>query len=114
MVDKKETKENHPLPAETEEELKSRWETHRLAFEAVMERLDDPENPDNATLTEEAQIHLSAMLKIQGKLNEKSQGDDEKNKEKSEDKGKEKTKDKSKDEGKGDNTEGKDAERGEK
>ncbi|RSL94762.1 hypothetical protein CEP52_012469 [Fusarium oligoseptatum] len=102
MVDKKETKENHPLPAETEEELKSRWETHRLAFEAVMERLDDPENPDNATLTEEAQIHLSAMLKIQGKLNEKSQGDDEK------------TKDKSKDEGKGDNTEGKDAERGEK
>ncbi|RSL52978.1 hypothetical protein CEP54_010652 [Fusarium duplospermum] len=110
MVDKKETKETDPLPAETEEELKSRWETYRLAFEAVMERLDDPENPDNAALTEEAQVHLSAMLKIQGNLDEISRSDDEKDKKKSEMKGKDKTNEK----GKGDDTEGKDTEEDEK
>ncbi|KAL6355472.1 hypothetical protein LRP88_11063 [Fusarium phalaenopsidis] len=110
MVDKKETKENTPLPAETEEDLRDRWETHRLVFETLMEKLNDPENPDNAALTEEAQIHLSSLLKIQAKLDGKSKNGDEKGQGKTKEKGKKKTKEESK----GDDTEGKDAEGGEK
>ncbi|KAI8651256.1 hypothetical protein NCS55_01369400 [Fusarium keratoplasticum] len=98
MADKKETKEKSPMQEETEDDLKDRWETHRLVFESLMEKLNDPENPDNAVMTAEAQIHLSSLLKIQTKLDEKSK------------KGKEKTKEESK----GDDTEGKDAEGGEK
>lgn len=86
------------MQEETEDDLKDRWETHRLVFESLMEKLNDPENPDNAVMTAEAQIHLSSLLKIQTKLDEKSK------------KGKEKTKEESK----GDDTEGKDAEGGEK
>lgn len=90
------------MKAETEDELKDRWETHRLVFKTLMEKLNDPESPNNAALTEEAQIHLSAMLRIKEKLNEMSKNDDEK--------GKEKTKEESK----VDDTDGKAAEEIEK
>ncbi|KAJ4218026.1 hypothetical protein NW759_008620 [Fusarium solani] len=104
MADKKETKEKSPIQLETDGDLKDRWETHRLVFETLMEKLNDPENPDNAALTEEAQIHLSAMLKIQAKLDEKSKSDDGKGK------SEEKTKEKTKEKNMGGDTEGKDAE----
>ncbi|KAJ4183421.1 hypothetical protein NW767_013587 [Fusarium falciforme] len=110
MADKKETKEKSPMQEETEDDLKDRWETHRLVFEALMQKLNDPENPDNAAMTKEAQIHLSSLLKIQAKLDEKSMNDDEVGQEKTKEKGKEKTKEESR----GDDTEGKDAEGGEK
>lgn len=106
MVDKKETKENTPLPVETEEDLKNRWDSHRRAFETFMELLEDPANPNNASWTEQAQSHLSSLLAIQVKLNEKSESDDEKAKEKGEEKSKESCK--------GDDTDGKGGEGSEK
>ncbi|KAJ4172331.1 hypothetical protein NW754_002523 [Fusarium falciforme] len=99
--DKKETKEKSPMQEETEDYLKDRWETHRLVFETLMEKLNDPENPDNAAMTKEAQIHLSSLLKIQTKLDEKSKNDDEMGQEKTKEKGKEKTREESR----GDDTE---------
>ncbi|UPL00388.1 hypothetical protein LCI18_011322 [Fusarium solani-melongenae] len=110
MADKKETKEKSPMQQETEDDLKDRWESHRLVFESLMEKLNDPENPDNAVMTEEAQMHLSSLLKIQTKLDEKRKNDDEMGQEKTKEKGKEKAKEESK----GDDTEGKYAEGGEK
>ncbi|KAJ4186706.1 hypothetical protein NW755_007437 [Fusarium falciforme] len=101
MADKKETKEKSPMQEETEDYLKDRWETHRLVFETLMEKLNDPENPDNAAMTKEAQIHLSSLLKIQTKLDEKSKNDDEMGQEKTKEKGKEKTREESR----GDDTE---------
>lgn len=105
MADKKEAKEKALLPAETEAYLKDMWETHRLAFEAVMQRLDDPENPNNLALTEEAQIHLSAMLKVQAKIDEKCKVDDEKGSIIIKGEGKEKSIGKSEENSKGDNVE---------
>ena len=42
------------MQEETEDDLKDRWETHRLVFESLMEKLNDPKNPNNAAMTEEA------------------------------------------------------------
>ncbi|KAJ4328122.1 hypothetical protein N0V84_001491 [Fusarium piperis] len=82
MEEKKKTREHILLPAETKVELKARWETHRQAFETVMEKLDDPENPDNLALTQEAQIHLSAMLKVQARIDGMCKGNRVKSREK--------------------------------
>lgn len=106
MVEKKETREDVSLLVETQEDLKNRWESHRRAFETYMELLEDPANPNNASWTEQAQSHLSSLLAIQVKLNEKSESDDKKGKGKGEEKTKESCK--------GEDTDGKGGEGSEK
>ncbi|KAI8711505.1 hypothetical protein NCS52_01414300 [Fusarium sp. LHS14.1] len=106
MVDKKDTKETTPLPNETEEDLKNRWDIHRRGFETFLELLENPANTNNASWTEQAQSHLSSLLAIQVKLHEKSESDDKRGEEKGEEKTKESYK--------GEDTDGKGGEGSEK